>query len=464
MNGNNGGCQQRCYDLYNSYHCGCEAGYTLSNSQTSCPGSASACETSVADIVFILDSSGSIRDANPSDGSYDNWALALQFISNFVNEFNLGTDGTQFGLVTFSYLANNIFYLNSYTDKNQMQSAILNTPYVGSYTNTSGGIRMATYEQYISSRGDRSWAENIAIILTDGVPNRDESFTIPDAEYLRSLGTTIYVVGITNAIDESMLQDMSSQPQQLNGQYFLADDFQALDNIRQTLAAATCNGQEVTSSTQYCFYTEEEGTICLCEYDDCNIAPLNGTTCNNINECNDDENGGCQYQCVDTTGSYYCSCPTGFTLAYDLHGCEDVDECDFNPCSGTTCVNTYGSYYCLSNSVVFNGAFAAALVGADPSLVGSASVSAGVTQQTVVLASALAVVGTLLVVMIVALGLRHMRTSKKAAETDSDTASTAAFNGTSAFGFSLGNKLGNTNLGANFDDDALSTVSSTYAS
>ena len=56
---------------------------------------ASACETSIADIVFILDSSGSIRDANPSDGSYDNWDLALTFISNFVNEFTLGTSATQ---------------------------------------------------------------------------------------------------------------------------------------------------------------------------------------------------------------------------------------------------------------------------------------------------------------------------------------------------------------------------------
>merc|ERR1712012_319529 len=127
-----------------------------------------ACETTVSDIVFILDSSGSIRDANPSDGSYDNWDLALTFISNFVNEFNLGPSATQFGLVTFSYVATNIFYLNSYDDKNQLQSAILNTPYVGSYTNTSGGIRTATYEQFISSRGDRGNANNIAIIITDG--------------------------------------------------------------------------------------------------------------------------------------------------------------------------------------------------------------------------------------------------------------------------------------------------------
>ena len=33
------------------------------------------------DLCIIVDSSGSIRDNNPSDYSYDNWALVLQFVS-----------------------------------------------------------------------------------------------------------------------------------------------------------------------------------------------------------------------------------------------------------------------------------------------------------------------------------------------------------------------------------------------
>ena len=53
-----------------------------------------SCTDLVADIVFIVDSSGSIRDNNPADGSYDNWELALNFISDFVADFNLGSGST----------------------------------------------------------------------------------------------------------------------------------------------------------------------------------------------------------------------------------------------------------------------------------------------------------------------------------------------------------------------------------
>ena len=38
----------------------------------------------VIDICFVIDSSGSIRDNNPPDGSYDNCDLLLGFISNVI--------------------------------------------------------------------------------------------------------------------------------------------------------------------------------------------------------------------------------------------------------------------------------------------------------------------------------------------------------------------------------------------
>ena len=40
-----------------------------------------------------------------------------------------------------------------------------------------------------------------------------------------------------------------------------------------------------------------------------------------INECAV-SNGGCQHQCHNTAGSYYCSCPTGFSLSEDEHFCK----------------------------------------------------------------------------------------------------------------------------------------------
>ena len=34
----------------------------------------------LVDLCIVIDSSGSISDNNPSDGSYDNWKLTLEFV------------------------------------------------------------------------------------------------------------------------------------------------------------------------------------------------------------------------------------------------------------------------------------------------------------------------------------------------------------------------------------------------
>ena len=34
----------------------------------------------LVDLCIVIDSSGSIRDNNPDDGSYDNWKLTLEFV------------------------------------------------------------------------------------------------------------------------------------------------------------------------------------------------------------------------------------------------------------------------------------------------------------------------------------------------------------------------------------------------
>merc|ERR1712241_594549 len=129
--------------------------------------------------------------------------------------------------------------------------------------------------------------------------------------------------------------------------------------------------------------------------DECDIQPLNGTQCNNINEC------------ADAAGSYYCSCPAGFTVAPDLVGCEDVNECLLNPCAGTTCINTYGSYYCLTSSDVFGGSVAALVGGAD------VAAASSFTTSNVALAAVCGSVGTALVLLIVALAVRRIRTARR---------------------------------------------------
>nr|BAG53997.1 unnamed protein product [Homo sapiens] len=57
------------------------------------------------------------------------------------------------------------------------------------------------------------------------------------------------------------------------------------------------------------------------------------------------------HACVNTPGSYRCTCPGGYRTLADGKSCEDVDECvGLQPVcpQGTTCINTGGSFQCVS--------------------------------------------------------------------------------------------------------------------
>ncbi|XP_066176581.1 signal peptide, CUB and EGF-like domain-containing protein 2 [Sylvia atricapilla] len=72
-----------------------------------------------------------------------------------------------------------------------------------------------------------------------------------------------------------------------------------------------------------------------------------GKKCEDIDECDNDFNGGCVHECFNIPGNYRCTCYDGFMLAHDGHNCLDTDECMFNNggCQHL-CVNTVGSYEC----------------------------------------------------------------------------------------------------------------------
>ncbi|XP_068103344.1 uromodulin-like [Hyperolius riggenbachi] len=78
-----------------------------------------------------------------------------------------------------------------------------------------------------------------------------------------------------------------------------------------------------------------------------------GSYCEDLNECQNYYDNLCSYYgigyCVNTIGSYYCICLSGFMLTQD-YGCVDIDECadsSLNDCSpNAICMNYWGSYTC----------------------------------------------------------------------------------------------------------------------
>lgn len=190
------------------------------------------------DLGFIIDGSGSIRDANPADGSYDNWNLLLDFVAKIID--GLPKSGTKVAGVVFSDRGELLFDLNEYSNLMSAKEKILQTKYLGRNTNTSGGLWVAQSRIFTEKSGDRPDVPNMALVITDGKSTFDSQKTIPLAEGLRQDGVQIISVGVTDSVDETELKGLSSPPHVLNQNYFTSPDFRQLDKIIDKVLSSAC--------------------------------------------------------------------------------------------------------------------------------------------------------------------------------------------------------------------------------
>lgn len=370
------------------------------------------------DIVIVVDSSGSINFADPG-----NWGLMLEFLEAMVDEFNVNADGSRMGLVKFSNVGENEFFLNTYSRADDMKAFIRTITYVGGSTNTADGIQKMHLEQFTSGNGDRSDVPNVAIVMTDGASTTQSELTIPYANDAKNDDITIFCLGITDSVNIDEIRSISSPPQEEDVTYFLVNDFNVLLDTVTAIASESCKvsvaGPAPTEEDLYCLETVF-GRFCFCKTDPCDIYPVNGTRCRDIDECRVN-NGGCEQNCFNREGSYDCDCERGYRLADDRHSCEDRNECDEDrPCSNDNeCVNTVGGYYCI-DSVRSSG-----LTGAAPGIV-STVLSPGANVAIV----CACVVTALNLVALIVLGFRRYRSSKKSGPPETEeTPSTGHTNG-----------------------------------
>ena len=92
----------------------------------------------IADIIFLVDSSGSIKQTNPTD-----WDLALGFVRDTIRGLAQISTDVRFGIITFSYEARLVFDLNEYTNVNDVINGVSRTTYIGSTTNIADAFQMA---------------------------------------------------------------------------------------------------------------------------------------------------------------------------------------------------------------------------------------------------------------------------------------------------------------------------------
>lgn len=196
------------------------------------PETDSQCRSRPLDLVFIIDSSRSVRP-----GEFEKVKI---FLADMVDTLDVGTDATRVAVVNYASTVKIEFLLKNHFNKPDMKKAITRIEPLAAGTMTGLAIKTAVNEAFTEQSGARPRSRNIskvAIIVTDGRP-QDQVEEVSAAA--RASGIEIYAVGVDRA-DMRSLQLMASIP--LDDHVFYVETYGVIEKLtskfRETLCGRT---------------------------------------------------------------------------------------------------------------------------------------------------------------------------------------------------------------------------------
>ncbi|NP_001162037.1 matrilin-4 precursor [Pongo abelii] len=253
------------------------------------------CHTGPLDLVFVIDSSRSVRPFE--------FETMRQFLMGLLRGLNVGPNATRVGVIQYSSQVQSVFPLRAFSRSEDMERAIRDLVPLAQGTMTGLAIQYAMNVAFSVAEGARPPEERVprvAVIVTDGRP-QDRVAEV--AAQARARGIEIYAVGVQRA-DVGSLRAMASPP--LDEHVFLVESFDLIQEFGLQFQSRLC-------------------AIDLC---------AEGTH-------------GCEHHCVNSPGSYFCRCQVGFVLQQDQRSCRAIDYCSFgNHSCQHECVSTPGGPQC----------------------------------------------------------------------------------------------------------------------
>uniref|UniRef100_F6QAT0 Collagen alpha-3(VI) chain n=1 Tax=Equus caballus TaxID=9796 RepID=F6QAT0_HORSE len=181
-----------------------------------------AVESDAADIVFLIDSSDSVRP--------DGIAHIRDFISKIVQRLNIGPNKVRIGVVQFSNEVFPEFYLKTYKSRTAVLDAIRRLRFKGgSPLNTGKALEHVARNLFVKSAGSR---------IEDGVPQhlvlflggKSQDDISRYSQVISSSGIVSLGVGDRN-IDRTELQTITNDPRLV----FTVREFRELPNIEEKI-------------------------------------------------------------------------------------------------------------------------------------------------------------------------------------------------------------------------------------
>ncbi|XP_012932636.1 matrilin-4 isoform X2 [Heterocephalus glaber] len=255
-----------------------------------------SCHTGPLDLVFVIDSSRSVRPFE--------FETMRQFLVGLLRSLEVGPNATRVGVVQYSSQVQSVFPLRAFSLREDMERAVRHLVPLAQGTMTGLAIQYAMNVAFSEAEGARPPEQRVprvAVIVTDGRP-QDRVAQV--AAQARARGIEIYAVGVQRA-DVASLRAMASPP--LDEHVFVVESFDRIQEFGLQFQKRLC-------------------AIDLC---------AEGTH-------------GCEHHCINSPGSYFCRCRVGFVLQQDQRSCRVIDHCSFgNHSCQHECVSTLAGPQCL---------------------------------------------------------------------------------------------------------------------
>ncbi|XP_036080790.1 matrilin-3 isoform X2 [Rousettus aegyptiacus] len=301
--------------------------------------STGVCKSRPLDLVFIIDSSRSVRPLE--------FTKVKTFVSRIIDTLDIGAADARVAVVNYASTVKIEFHLQTHSEKQSLKKAVGRITPLSTGTMSGLAIQTAMEEVFTveaGARGSNSNIPKVAIIVTDGRP-QDQVNEV--AARARASGIELYAVGV-DRVDMESLKMIASEP--LEEHVFYVETYGVIEKLSSRFQETFCAVDACMLGTHQCQH------VCVSDGDgkhhcECSQGySLNADkkTCSAIDKCALNTHG-CEHKCVnDRTGSYHCECYEGYTLNEDRKTCSAQDPC----ASGThgcqhVCVNDRaGSHLC----------------------------------------------------------------------------------------------------------------------
>uniref|UniRef100_A0A3Q3M771 Matrilin-1 n=1 Tax=Mastacembelus armatus TaxID=205130 RepID=A0A3Q3M771_9TELE len=230
--------------------------------RTAAATAAGLCQTRPTDLIFIIDSSRSVR---PSE-----FEQVKVFLAKVIEGLDVGPNATRVGVVNYASRVKNEVSLKTHRTKAGLIKAVTKIEPLSTGTMTGLAIQFALNVAFSEGEGARVKSPGIskvAIIVTDGRPQDNVKDV---AQRARDAGIEIFAIGV-GRVDMSTLRQMASDP--LDDHVDYVESYSVIEKLTKKFQEAFCVSD-------------------LCASGD----------------------HDCQQVCISTPGSYKCACKPGFTL------------------------------------------------------------------------------------------------------------------------------------------------------